>query len=1146
LGLGSAAAFASSGRRFRELASLEDPAEDVLCEEVLGPGGAFLVGSGSSEQSVFALKLLSRALFQHTPVDAALVDDLVDLFRIALAISDRTLRAAGLSRGAVREGAPRQPVKEPPDGSRLLEAVTISLAENPELPLLLAPLLQRLGDAPPAAPSAARPFVLADDRLIVAYPFEIASALRHYAAKEIIGRDLENDHSARLVLAAFSILDVSMRRLGMTPLGPVEDFLPTKTAPDLPGGEALYRFDDGKLAHTLLIVDDLSGYDREVLFQVWDAEDVEARAHARVQQVREHLLRRPDVDVVHSLLVVAPLDRGMRVSVPGSLQATFMPLRDLDTFACAHANDPLALWTLARAIDNLTALGQVVSFSPLDLDQFLRESDYDIPVVDQPTLVVARPGGGGILREDQARRLDVHPVPHPSGMGVEVERWLRHAPRVPIYLPRESPWQEFECLLEGDDLYVWVVGPDSEAGQAIGHAAAYWLWQALPDISLVAPQLVDANDTLLVRLDLEPAERWRHESDRHTRRRPVLTAPFAYARGSNGSTTLVLTESAWWELQAADNAGERELLRHLLRHLLDGVWDRALIDEIVEKRAPQGYKKQLILGSGHDTRLSMRGLPREFRAVEAYDRARARELLSNQTLAEHPHLAGAIVDREAQELLHSYVGVAYRELSRRLRGFGADDVLERLILLNERLVQEQAQLRTTALTNVLAYGDVDESLQHRDVTDSRVSEAAIATRFLIELAATCPPQGTKRFSLADFDGLLALAVELIDAGRVADAIYFGLGEPDVTVAEGRLLFWPGSAVVESLASFNAELRESELAAGDVALEELVWRPPPQLVELPREIDDAVTAELGVSLSEIAIVLNTLVDHGIETEAGVVTATVTEVTSLFRQAGLSDEAQIAVALDRFSLSARDDFLHPADPDRASDVYPWRANRSLSLIRRPLVRRGDTLLYGIRHLYNAHLHLIRLIEAGRFPARTPKLKTLQGTHGRLLGRSFEDAVADLFERHGYPTRVRVRQLQGRPVAGGGQDLGDIDVLVADEPNERLLVIDAKNLGVALNADDLLRQSEQLLGSRNSAVTRTRARADWLLGNRDAAAAELANSAIGGWTVEVLVVTDRVLPAAHLSRGEARVISYGLLKRQLSEQRLAPPRQGATNPP
>jgi hypothetical protein len=294
------------------------------------------------------------------------------------------------------------------------------------------------------------------------------------------------------------------------------------------------------------------------------------------------------------------------------------------------------------------------------------------------------------------------------------------------------------------------------------------------------------------------------------------------------------------------------------------------------------------------------------------------------------------------------------------------------------------------------------------------------------------------------------------------------------------------------------------------------------------------------------VLNTLVDHGIETEAGVVTATVTEVTSLFRQAGLSDEAQIAVALDRFSLSARDDFLHPADPDRASDVYPWRANRSLSLIRRPLVRRGDTLLYGIRHLYNAHLHLIRLIEAGRFPARTPKLKTLQGTHGRLLGRSFEDAVADLFERHGYPTRVRVRQLQGRPVAGGGQDLGDIDVLVADEPNERLLVIDAKNLGVALNADDLLRQSEQLLGSRNSAVTRTRARADWLLGNRDAAAAELANSAIGGWTVEVLVVTDRVLPAAHLSRGEARVISYGLLKRQLSEQRLAPPRQGATNPP
>lgn len=1131
-----AAAFASTGSQFRDLAKLEDPADDVLCEEILAPGGAFLVGAGLSEQSVFALKLLSRALFQHTPIDADLVDDLVDPFSAALAIGDHTLRTAGLSRGMARGGAPTQPISAPDDESRLLEAITVSLVENPDLLVALAPLVQQIGTASAADLSAARPFVLADEQLIVAYPFEIASALRHYVANEIIRRGFEEELSFRLVVAAFSILDASMRRFGMSPLGPAEEFVPTRDAPEIPGGEALYRFDDGKVAHALLIVDDLSSYDPGALFQFWAPEELEASAHERVRQVREHLLRRSDIDVVHSLFVVAPLDRGMRFTVPDSLEATFMPLRDLETLACASAHDPLALWTLARSFNDLVALGELVSFSPLDLHQFLRESGYDVPVVDQPTLIVARPGGGGMLREEHARRLDVHPVPHPTGVGVEVERWLPHAPAVPIYLPRESPWRAFECLVEEEDLFIWVVGPDSEAGQAIGHAAAYWLWQALPDLTPLTRQLVDGNDSLLVRFDLEPAERWKQDSDLGGRRQPTSTAPFAYIRRSDDNESIVFTESAWWALQSADNGGERELLKHLLRHLLKDVTSQGLIDEVVERRAPPGYKKQLIFGGGLDTRLSMRGLPQQFRATEPYDRGRARAFLSHAVLSDGPNKDRVVAANEAQDLLHRYVTLAYRELSSCLAAFAADGLLERLILLNERLVQEQAQLRTTALTNVLAYGDVDESLAERDVTESRVAEAAIATRFLIELTATCPPQGTNRFSLSDYDHLLALAAELIDAGRIADALHFGLGEPEIAVASGRLLFWPGAAVVESLTSFTTELLESEVAAGDSALEELVWRPPPELVELPQEIDEAIREELGLSLHETAILLNTLIDHGVQTDAGVVTATAAELTKLLLRAGFRDEDQIAVAFDRFSLVPRGDFLHPRDPDRASDVFPWRANRSLSLIRRPLVRRGDQLLYGIRHLYNAQSYLIRLIEAGRFPARTKALKRLQGKHGRLVGRSFENAVADLFERHGYPTRVRVRELHGRPVAVGGHDLGDIDVLVADEPHQRLLVIEAKSLGVALNTEDLLRQSEQLLGTKNSAATRTRARANWLIANRDAAAAEFANPAIEAWRVEAVVVSDRVLPAAHLLRGDARVLSYGLLKRQLDDQRLA----------
>jgi hypothetical protein len=1106
----------------------------VLCEEVLAPGGGFLVGSGLSDQSVFVLKLVVRALFQYAAIDPHLTKEHADLFHFALAISDRTLRAAGLSRGMARGGAPQQSVSAPDGGNSLLAAVEISPAEQSELPVSLAPLIRDLGEVVGEEISPAQPFVAANERLIVAYPFEVAATLRHFAATEIVRRGFESEFSLRLSVAAASVLDASLRRLGMTSLGPPEDLLPETPFPELSGGEALYRFDDDKVAHAMLIVDDLSGYDCNQLYQFWNCRDLEASAHDRAREVRDHLLRRSDVGAVHSLFVVVPLDRGMQFAVPESLHATFLPLYDLESFAQSAANDPLALWKLAQATSELAALGELFSFSPLDVHQFLRESDYEIPTAEQPTLIVARPGGGGVLREEQARRLDPHPVPHPSGSGIEVERWLPHAPGVPIYLPRESPWSDFECLVEGDGLFVWVVGPNSDPGRAIGHTIAYWLWQALPDITDRLEGLADDKGTLLVRFDLERASRW-EEDDHLLPRKPARRSePFACIQTSAGTETFVLTETARSWLRSADNAGERELLRHVLAYLLG---ESRFVDEIVDRRVPPGYKKQLIFSSGPDPRLSMRGLPREFRAVQPYDRARTRSALSRRLSERYPQAFGPTVEDEAQELLHAYVGFAFEELQLRLRTFAPHPLIERLILLNERLVQEQAQLRTTALTNRLAYGDVDESLADRDLTEARLAEASVATRFLIELAASSPHREARRFSLADVDELLALAVELIQAGRTSDAIRHGLGNPEVALHENGLSMSPGEAVSASLANFIAERLESEIAGGEATLRELIWEPPAELVELPPELDEAFAQEVGIPFSEIGVFLSALIDYGIDTESGVVNAPLTAIRSVLREAGFTDSNQIAIALERFSLAPRDDFLAPPAPAGLSDVYPWRMNRALSFLRRPLVHHGDRVLYGVRHLYNAQTHLARQIEGGRFPARTAKLRKLQGKYGRLIGRSFEDAVSELFERYHYPHRVRVRQLQGRPLANEGRNLGDIDVLVADESRRRLIAVDAKCLGAKLNADDMLRQSEQLLGTRRSAASRTSARADWLASNRDAAAAEFGNPDIDKWTVMALIVTDCVLPAAYFTASAVPILSYGLLKRQLSERRLLP---------
>jgi hypothetical protein len=204
-----------------------------------------------------------------------------------------------------------------------------------------------------------------------------------------------------------------------------------------------------------------------------------------------------------------------------------------------------------------------------------------------------------------------------------------------------------------------------------------------------------------------------------------------------------------------------------------------------------------------------------------------------------------------------------------------------------------------------------------------------------------------------------------------------------------------------------------------------------------------------------------------------------------------------------------------------------------VTRPLVGGEDEIVFGIRHLYNSQLRLTRLIDGGGYPARSAKLIALQGRTGRLVGRAFEDAVARLFEIYGCAVKVRVKAIGGRRIEKEGRDLGDIDVLVVDSARRRMIVVDTKALGVGYNLDEMLKQSAQLIGSKNSAADRINDRVQWLLENRDVVAQEFDNPDLIDWPVEGLIVTDRILPGAHIAEGSVPVWSYAKLDGVLQDR-------------
>ena len=63
----------------------------------------------------------------------------------------------------------------------------------------------------------------------------------------------------------------------------------------------------------------------------------------------------------------------------------------------------------------------------------------------------------------------------------------------------------------------------------------------------------------------------------------------------------------------------------------------------------------------------------------------------------------------------------------------------------------------------------------------------MASRFLIEYVAACPPKGLRPFCLEVYDLLMALSMQIMEYGALSDRIYFSIDDPSLRILpSGRL------------------------------------------------------------------------------------------------------------------------------------------------------------------------------------------------------------------------------------------------------------------------------------------------------------------------------------------------------------------------
>lgn len=1131
--------------------AMEDPLNDLFVEEIVLPVGSFLAMSGGTSEAVARLSQLAHATaVVRRECDEAPLRDGLRTTIAGLAVSDATLRKAGLSRGTMPGGVHRGEVTIP-DAHAMANLKAAVRFSREELGALLDQYQLGLEDLDPLVvggrgrtfrESALGPIPATILRhgttYVVASPSSLVTALLHtLVVGASRGGCLERYASVLAEQAGHSVA-WSLRLLGITPIqGGINLNPPHNVA------HHVFQFDRDKLLNVIVVADDFRDFDSDLMEGDWRSDEMDHALERLVSETENRVLAdSTKVNAFQHLIVLQPASRPGGVSVshdasPSGAPLLMLTVDALRVIALLESGDPMALWYWALHKQRLVATDTRVMFwNALDDFNVYRRRWHSYYLSDdrRPDAVSIDLDGVLACKTEVLKEFDICGAVGPSGEWLEVAKTNKE-PGIAKYTPLEFSATP-QILIKANSFAVWVVANSLPSNtDAAGFAyelvalVAYWLDRLRPEVDRIG---VSAPEQLCIELELVEPEKWGHqiggEGDLD-----CITLSMSGGRGR-----VALTRGTTALLGRADNSGERLIVRQVLTLILllartENAADVAA--SIVDDGIPLGKDRAILVESlAQRPELDVGGLP-PFRPVQESVTAFVLDRLGDHLLADGVP-KGQVAADQRTAVINRAVEFLFHDLMRIVATIRADELLPALVTRYERLIAERSRhelgldrrlqdARTTAWS---------EGILKRALPE--LSSAALALRFLIEYVVAQQPNGLRPVSTSLLDELVALSEEIIHWGMDSDAIFFGLADSWVTMlGSGRLGIsspeWAGS--MQSMLTVQVENRLARTefvglaghSADDIAKFAL-----------------AAQDEFGFSFDRLAEVLGSVM-----TAAESASGYAIRSRHALEQSLLADRvssAEVKVLFEHFALGPRATFLQPPKGFTRQDLWPWRFNRGLSYMRRPLLLwskpDGQHVVWGNLHVVESLDNLLNLCLNGRLNAQSPRMAEAMGRMANEDGRRFSEAVADLFSKagHGFIVRRHVSKVGKEHLRRtNGQAIGDVDILAIHSPRFRIWAVEAKNLSTARTPQELRREIDEILessGGRTAAAAHHLERVEWVQRHVKEILEWLgvATTDLQRWVVRPLIVTESDLMSRHVVTSVIPVASYRYVANALSK--------------
>ena len=1066
--------------------------------------------TGGSPQNVFHLRQTLQAVFLAGGVGPPeLQQRLRNLTRAVLRLSNNLVAIAGANRHDLAE--PRAGLVFPDEEHRAHLHSAVDLTEAQLRWIIgtevgaLTPLVRDLNvDGPPGnSPTTGVPLfelhpILRDgDRYVIAGPTDLAVALRHRLISSTLEAGLREELTNRLWETTVGEVLRSCERMDWRMQAVMEP------ADEAAVGAVVFGFDVDKAAVVAVVGDDLTDYSSTDPEAMWNAFSLTDEVEAAMRLIEERLLYGPPprpAQILHVVLFAGCGRPGMfglgGPAPPLEAPRIMLSPEALHTISLA-GTDQCDIWKFAEASDRLRETAQVMPASPLDEYAAWRDNGRSFYFGDdgRPTFVVFDSSYGRALRDRVAQERDLHPAWTPDLAVTEVIR-VHDDPAIQIYVAvadlADRSTSGPRMLVEDGPVPIWVTSAgdptdDHRAAYAqLVDCVAYWLWQI--SASLQELSALVEHEPVTVKLELDTPEAWSNEApaDDVGPVATVETDPDA------PGLRLVVHPAMVARLDQANNVAERELVRTLLVgfrtlavDLGAPVPDRADLDAAVELAAPLGPKKKInLMRSVADVALLDGPLP-PYRRLQDADAEALLDRIGTLVRDRFGLEDGSIPADQHGDVLNLAVEYHFEEFARLAGTLDPAGLLETLVAAHEAALHHEAVFRRTFAARAACF---DETKLIEDMREEipRAAGTSIALRFTIEYVVAQPPRGIRPLSLDLLDRILALASQIVNRGLASDIVRYELDDLDLSMLpSGRLGvdrtagYYSGQeAYLDAVVPVHARTARERYAEH--------WEPRPDgRPAIADQLDTAAEAEWGLTMTEIAELHGELVFAATRRSMAVASADRAELVDELSESLGTEPERIKRGLEMLTLGPRPSFLSPPPPFARADVYPWRFNRELSYIRRPLLLRptpnGEEIVWGPRHVDAAGHQLLTLVMTERLKARSAPMRKLMTRLRQEETAEFVQEVGRRCSGAGMVVRTNVRKIAGKRITKpDGDDAGDLDTLAADPASHVIHVLECKDLEAARTPAELHNELERTFatgGQKRSAADKHLDRIAWV---------------------------------------------------------------------